>query len=482
MAEEKDTKDTPADASESKTTEEKAPQSTSPAEPKKKAATSKKKKATVDKDHAPAASGNDEAKIEAQGEPAQPEEDAEAPAADAEPQAEPEKAEPEEAEPAREEAEPKPAEKAKKPRRPAGKVHFLTGFPGFIGTRLVKKLAEEDPHARFVLLVEARLAERANATVRQLDAELQGFAARAELVTGDITAEHLGIEPERLAGLRGEVTTVWHLAALYDLAVEAQIAYRVNVVGTSNVLDFCESCATFQRLLYVSTCYVSGDRTGLILESELDEGQGHKNHYERTKFWAEVEVRRRMDHLPTVVLRPGIVVGDSRTGETDKYDGPYYLMTFLLRLPSWFPMVNVGRGDALVNLVPIDFVVEALAALAEQPDAEGKTFQLADANPMRARDIVSLLLKVLGRRPALATVPPSLFEKMLDNRRVRRLVGMPKESVVYFNHLARYDVTNTLEHLANTQVRCPHLSTYLSTLVDYVKRNPKKQFLDGREV
>ena len=127
---------------------------------------------------------------------------------------------------------------------------------------------------------------------------------------------------------------VWHLAAVYDLAVPEEIARRVNVQGTANVIEFARSRKEFTRLQYVSTCYVSGDYDGEFPEDEIDLGQGFLNHYESTKFEAEVLVRRAIRAgLPATIYRPGIVVGDSVTGETQKYDGPYFYATYIQRHP-----------------------------------------------------------------------------------------------------------------------------------------------------
>src|SRR5690606_36045865 len=275
-------------------------------------------------------------------------------------------------------------------------------------------------------------------------------------------------------------THVWHLAAIYDLAVPEPIAYRVNVLGTANVLDFCEDCDDLARLDYVSTCYVSGTRTGVVRESELDEGQQFKNHYESTKAWAEMEVQRRMHRMPVCVHRPGIVVGDSRTGETDKYDGPYFIITMLMRLPAWMPMVNIGEGGSRVNLVPVDFLVDAMAALWVNEAAIGQTVQLADPNPYPAREIVEALMELLGRRKPVGSVPPGLVEKALGVRALRQLARVPRESVIYFNHDVLYDTENQRRLLEGTGVSCPDLLSYLPTLVDYVKAHPDKQFLDER--
>ena len=129
---------------------------------------------------------------------------------------------------------------------------------------------------------------------------------------GDITRPNLGLDPATHSRLAAEIDSVYHLAAIYDLATPQQISRLVNVKGTEHVLDFCESLAHLKRLVYFSTAYVSGTRTGRALEDELEETTSWKNYYELTKWEAEVAVRKRWKRIPTVIIRPGIVTGDSR--------------------------------------------------------------------------------------------------------------------------------------------------------------------------
>ncbi len=357
---------------------------------------------------------------------------------------------------------------------------LVTGFPGFIAKQLAPRLGARNPDTHFLFLVQPPLRNLAEATLKTLDEQVEGMAARCSIVEGDISRPNLGMATSDYERCTKEVSSVWHLAAVYDLAVTAAVAYRANVVGTAHVLDFCEACTSFERLDYVSTCYVSGTRHGLILESELDEGQSFHNHYESTKCWAEMEVRRRMGRIPTCVHRPGVVVGDSRTGQADKYDGPYFLIRWLLRLPSRLPMPNIGRGDARVNLVPVDFLTDAMVSIGANPDALGKTVHLADPNPRSARDIVAKVREELGHPPPVGLVPPSLVSRALRIPALRRRVQIPEQTVTYFNHEVLFDTTNQTLLLKDTGLYCPNFFSYLPTLLDYVRAHPEKAFLDGR--
>ena len=349
--------------------------------------------------------------------------------------------------------------------------HLITGFPGLLAGQLLQEIAAEG-QAPIHLLCLPAMADKARRQIQRLDQELPGLANRVQIHRGDITRPRLGLDETTYQSLTESIGLVWHLAALYDLAVENQIAFRVNLGGTYEVLDFCEAADDLIRLNYISTCYVSGTRRGEILESELDCGQRHHNHYESTKFWAEVEVQRRMATLPTAIFRPGIVVGDSRTGKTAKYDGPYFIFQLLHRLPQWMPFPNIGSGQAVVNLVPLDFVCTAIAHLGLHPKATSQVFQVADPHPMTARQIVDAVLRHLDRKPARGQLPPSWVEQALENKLVQAWSGIPPEALVYFNHDARYDTRATSAALQDTAIRCPHLSTYLPTLLDYFLRHP----------
>ncbi len=354
---------------------------------------------------------------------------------------------------------------------------LFTGFPGFLGRRLVRRLHHDRPDARWVFLVQSHLRGHAEEDLSAIEDEHPAFDGRWETVVGDITDPHLGLDAAAYADLAGRVDEVWHLAAVYDLAVPAEVAQRVNVGGTVHVLDFCEAASHLDRLVYVSTCYVSGDRTGRVLESELDEGQGFKNHYESTKLAAEVEVQKRRDRVPTVIFRPAVVVGDSRSGETDKYDGPYYVIRLMLQLPRLVPMVGIGAGRARLNVVPVDFVVDAMAVIAPQPEALGRVFQLADPAALTAAELLDVLSVQMGKPRPMLSLPAPLLEAGLAIGPLRRRLQMPQETIAYANHEVRYDVQNTLDALEGTGVECPQITSYLPVLIDYVRRHPEKGFL-----
>lgn len=348
---------------------------------------------------------------------------------------------------------------------------FLTGFPGFIAGRLVERLALAD--ARFLLLVQPALKERARQDIARIAESTGALESRFRIIEGDITKPDLGMEPSELEAARTEATMLFHLAAIYDLAVASDIAHMVNVEGTRNVNRFARSLKNLRRYHYVSTCYVAGKRKGLILEDELRHEAGFRNHYEETKYLAEIEVDQLKSELPVTIHRPAVVCGDSRTGETAKYDGIYYLIQYLRMRPRLLSLVNIGNYKVRLNLVPVDFVVEAMAVLAQDELAAGATVQLADPEPLTTHDIFEEIARTLAGRSSRITVPPKLVlpSVMLPFSPV--LTGLPHAGVPYFFIDQTYDTTRAREILEPRGVKCPPFQSYVNTLIEFVQRHPK---------
>jgi len=353
---------------------------------------------------------------------------------------------------------------------------FFTGFPGFLGSRLLPRVVLRYEGARAVCLVQGKFAELAQKRAEELIAARPGLAGRLRLVEGDVTRPGLGLGPGERAALAADVAEVYHLAAIYDLAVARAPALAVNVEGTRNVLDFAAGCPRFGRFHYVSTCYVSGCHAGLYREDDLDVGQRFNNYYEETKFLAEVEVRERIaGGLPATVYRPAITVGDSRTGETQKFDGPYYVMRWMLRQGGTAIVPVVGDATAYrVNVVPSDFVIAAIEHLSGIEGSRGVTYQLADPAPLTVDEIYDRLAEATGQRVIRVRLPLGLAKASLDYVPfLGRFLGIPSASVDYFVHPTEYASDHTRRDLAGTGIACPPLPSYLDRLVAFAREHPE---------
>ena len=348
---------------------------------------------------------------------------------------------------------------------------FITGFPGFIAERLVKHLAKLN--ARFILLVQPSLLSRARSDVARIAAVTGTEPANFSIAAGDITEENLGMSAADADRARNETTTLFHLAAIYDLAVARDLAMRVNFDGTRNVNRFARSINDLWRYHYVSTCYVAGKREGIIMESELLHDAGFRNHYEETKYLAEMEVETLKSELPITIHRPAVVCGDSRTGETAKYDGIYYLIHYLRKWPGGLTLLNIGNRDVRLNLVPVDFVIDSMVMLSREDQAIGATIQLADPAVLTTQQLFSEISKVIGGRDSFATVPAGIVYPVLMLPFAPKITGLPHSAVPYFFLEQMYDTTRSRELLAPHGVRCPSFPSYVEALVNFVAEHPE---------
>jgi thioester reductase-like protein len=296
---------------------------------------------------------------------------------------------------------------------------------------------------------------------------------RFRLLEGDITRADLGLSAADLEAAKGETTVLFHLAAVYDLAVAREVGVRVNVEGTRNVNRFALTLPKLKRYHYVSTCYVAGRRTGLILESELRHDAGFRNFYEETKYLAELEVEALKNELPVTIHRPSVVCGDSRTGETAKYDGVYYLINYLRMWPGALSLANIGNRDVRLNVVPVDFVVEAMSALASDDSSAGATVQLADPDPLTTEELFDVISRNLAGRESLVTIPAPVVRTTLNLPLNEKVTGLPRVGVPYFFLKQTYDTARATALLAPRAVRCPRFPDYVPALIDFVERHPR---------
>ena len=342
---------------------------------------------------------------------------------------------------------------------------LVTGFPGFIAGQLVARLA---PGAEEItLLVEERYAAKAQDDAARIAASLGLPPGRFRPVVGDITRSGLALDPAAAERLRAEVDTVFHLAAIYDLAVPAEVAERVNVEGTENVNAFLAGCKSLERYHYVSTFAVAGRRSGVIREEELEHDAGFFNHYESTKYRAEVAVRQAMaEGLPASIYRPAVVVGSSEDGRTAKFDGPYMLLKVMRRLPWPLTRFNVGSPRVRFQMVPVDFIIDAVTTIASRPDSAGKTFHLTDPDPYTTEEIFDLFSRALFGAGSWLRVPGPLVRAATSSGLAEPL-GLQRQAGPYFLHQARFDCVNTLDALDGTGVHCPRLEDYVDKLVEY---------------
>jgi nucleoside-diphosphate-sugar epimerase len=347
---------------------------------------------------------------------------------------------------------------------------FITGFPGFIATRLLKRLATQG--GRFLLLVQPAFAARAREELSAIARETGLPPNNFRIVEGDISQPSLNLSPDDLNLACAGTTVIFHLAAVYDLAVSRDLAMRVNVEGTRNVNAFARACRNLGHYHYVSTCYVAGKRQDRILETDLRHEAGFRNYYEESKYLAEVEVDSLKRELPVTIHRPAVVCGDSQTGETAKYDGVYYLIHYLLKSPRLLTRFNIGNSQVSLNLIPVDFVVAAFAALAQDPSAVGKTLQIADPDPPTTEELFDIIARSMVGKSSSVTVFGRLVERFLMLPLSPRITGLPHYGVPYFFLKQTYDTSQSSSLLARHNIRCPAFKSYAAAIVEFAESHP----------
>jgi NAD(P)-dependent dehydrogenase (short-subunit alcohol dehydrogenase family) len=359
--------------------------------------------------------------------------------------------------------------------------YFVTGATGFIGKRLVKKLLERKG-AVVHFLIRKESADKV--------ADLRSFwgvgPTRAIPVFGDLTAKKLGVAAEDVKKLKGQIDHFYHLAAVYDLGADEETQVAVNIEGTRNTVDLAKAIDA-GHFHHVSSIAAAGLYEGVFREDMFEEAEGLDHPYFQTKHESEKIVRQDCK-VPWTVYRPAMVVGDSTTGEMDKIDGPYYFFKLIQRLrqllPPWMPTVGLEGGR--VNIVPVDFVVNALNVISHLKDIGKKCFHLVDPVGYRVGDVLDIFsraahaprMNLFVNAALLGFIPKSVKKSLMALAPVRRVrnavmkdLGLPEDMLTFVNYPTRFDCRETLAALKGSGVSCPNLKDYAWRLWDYWERN-----------
>jgi NAD(P)-dependent dehydrogenase (short-subunit alcohol dehydrogenase family) len=360
-------------------------------------------------------------------------------------------------------------------------IYFVTGASGFIGKRLVASLLTR-PGSKVYFLLRDASPDRVAALRRCWGAG----KARAIPVPGDLRKPLLGISAETRKALAGQIDHFFHLGAVYNLQADAELEITTNVEGTRNALDFARAIRA-GRFHHISSIAAAGLYDGVFREDMFEEADGLQHPYFASKHDSEKLVREERK-IPWRIYRPGIVVGDSRTGEIDKIDGPYYFFKLIQKirgiLPPWMPILGIEGGR--INLVPVDFVVRALDHLAHLHEGDGACYHLTDPKPRRVGDILAIFTKA-GHAPQPAfrinaalfnLVPRGIIQGLFVLAPVRRIykslmkdLDLPEEIFTFINYPTRFDNREAERLLAPAGISVPPLEDYAWRLWDYWERH-----------
>jgi thioester reductase-like protein len=374
-------------------------------------------------------------------------------------------------------------------------AYFVTGATGFIGRRLVERLLERRGKIH-VLVREDSLGRLDDAIEHWEKISEATVSRRVHPVIGDLRQPLLGLTDEQVSELEGTIDHLFHLAAVYDMTAPLELDTAVNVGGTNHAIELAGALRA-GRLHHVSSIAVAGAYKGEFSEEFFEEGQRLPSPYHATKFEAERAVREQ-ELVPWRVYRPGVVVGDSKTGEMDKVDGPYYFFKAIQRMrqvvPQWMPLVGLDLGKT--NVVPVDWVAGALDHIAHRPNLDGRAFHLTYPGGQRVDEVmndiasaanaprfaVSIDKRVLDVVP---TTPLSLLMRIPPLRQARRLtlreLGIPKEVLEHIDLVPTFDTRQAERALAGSNFEHPPaLREYAVQLWDYWEREMDPSISRGR--
>jgi thioester reductase-like protein len=358
-------------------------------------------------------------------------------------------------------------------------VVLLTGFPSFAARKMCEELVRTGPRTLVHAIVQPKLEAEARDALDALPLDQRG---RVNLLEGDAGAMDFGLSGRELAQVAPEVDRIHHMVQASYLGADRKTAEALNVGSARELLEVAAVCSSLKCVIFHSTAHVSGDRTGLVLEEELDKGQEFRNVVEETLARGEKMMRAAMSRMPVCIVRPTVIVGDSQTGEVDREAGPYFLLLQIMTSPPELPLPVPGRPEASLHFVPVDYYARAACALGRDSRAPGRTFHVGDPAPLSARRVFELVASTGGQRTPRGFIPANLTKALLRAPGLDRLAKSPRALLEALSTPVSYSFANTTELLADTDVRCPPFESYVEGLVEYVQHRLREKRARDAEV
>jgi len=338
---------------------------------------------------------------------------------------------------------------------------LVTGFPALRARRVVRALLERSQHTQIAVLVQR---ERADEAREQLASERQG--ARVSLIEGDPAAIDFGLSGQRYLELARAVRVVHAAYSITDAAAPERIAEAVNLGQARELIEFARVAPELRALVSYSSAFVSGQRTGVVSEAELEAGQSFRSPVERTLAIAERMLRD--SRVPRIVLRSGHLLGDSERGAVEHLSGPYWLVAFIASASKDAPLPVLPGADAPLCITPVDYLAR-FGAFAGERAAPGSTFHVIDPNKLSLREFLGLVAERCGRRLEPGFHPSSLTRLFAGNPALKSLPQHVRSVLEVLTSGAEYSSDGAADLVSHGAPECPPFASYLDQLLEHVR-------------
>ncbi|MDB4985680.1 MAG: Sorbitol-6-phosphate 2-dehydrogenase [Myxococcaceae bacterium] len=346
---------------------------------------------------------------------------------------------------------------------------LLTGFPSNeLARRVFSRLLEREGNARVTVLVPERFVDHAG---EWLSALPSGQRARTDVMVGDVAWLDLGLSGREYLELAARVNVIHHCAAVTYSGAPLEMAEKCNVGGTYEILELARQAASLERVVHWSTIGATNDRDGVVFEDELIDPRS--NPLAQTRYRAEKQVAKAREQVPVTVIRPSMLVGDSRTGRLARVEGAHLLIASLLNAPRDVPIFRPAHGSAQLQVVPIDYAVDAGLLIADSAESIGHTYHVVDRDALSLDEALVLIADILGKPQPRGGLPPALAQALLRIPGVDRLAHAQRALVDELGTGIRYDDRNAYTLLARGGLSCPPFESYVGKLVSHVERERK---------
>ena len=359
-------------------------------------------------------------------------------------------------------------------------ICLLTGLPdGFLAQKLLGQLLTRHPEMYVLCLVADAGFDRAHELLSHIEPEDR---QRVELLRGDVSAMDFGMSGAGFLDLAARVDVIHHCTCANQASIGRELEWRHYVGSTGEVLELAAASGErLKRMVHWSSALLFTPQSGRVTESEFSTPARPRSREDEMRFRADSLVRDSMSRIPITLLRPSIVVGDSRTGEMDRNEGPYALLSLIVSSPRELRLPLPGRGDQPCHFVPLDYVLEAGLSIADHPQSVGRTFHITDERPTSLARVFDLINEAAERPPAPPGLARNLAALLFHAPGLERFSQIPRNFLDLLATDVSYDSRNTRELLAGTGIECPPVTSYIKTMVERVRRDQEQSIRPPRK-